>query len=368
MNKIQFCISIILVIAVASIGAGITYFVSALITSQIAANLCVSLIAFWVISFLLTRPLVGSLVRNHPDRSAAIISLAAAFILIAVISFPTLKERFSHAPNNASDSVVRALQQYTVAIETVHAERGFNDLQPLKSFWAEKRIVALGEATHGTSEFFRMKHRMLEFLVCEMDYENFGMETSADVAKVINDYIAGRNGNPKDVLYWPWATVEVMDMLDWMRAYNADPGTTRKLTFYGIDPGVGDRDRVMAENVEHLLEQLGPDSKIVLWAHNAHISNANGWMGHYLKQKFSDQAYLIGFEFNHGSFTSRMATIHTYSVGPASPAYYAHELMKAGKPILFLDFRTMVQNQELRKWLEKGQSSTSFKNCTLYID
>jgi len=79
----------------------------------------------------------------------------------------------------------------------------------------------------------------------------------------------------------------------------------------------------MAQNVAQILEQNGPQSKIVLWAHNAHIANAEGRLGSYLKQQFDEQVYLLGFEFNQGEFTSRMATVHTYGVKPAPPTYYA---------------------------------------------
>jgi erythromycin esterase-like protein len=234
-------------------------------------------------------------------------------------------------------------------------------LQALKPVLEDKRIIALGEATHGTSEFFKMKHRLLEFLVSEMGYEHFGMETSAEVAQVVNDYITGGSARPQTILYWPWATEEVMDMLNWMRAYNTDPNTIRSLVFHGIDPTVGERDRIMAENVAQILEQYGPQSKIVLWAHNAHISNAEGWLGHYLKQQFGDQAYLLGFEFDQGAFTSRMMAIHTYSVEPAPATYYVYALAKINQPILYLDFKTMSANPELQAWLAAAQSSHDFQ-------
>ncbi len=360
LRNVLFCFFILLAIAVASVGTAIVYFVSALMTGLIAINLFASAIAFGIICFSLLRMFAGWLALGHPKRFTATVSLISTFVISVVIAFPTLLELFTPASNNATGGVINVLREHTIAIDTVQAGSGFEDLQPLKSILEGKRIVALGEATHGTREFFQMKHRMLEFLVREMGYEHFGMETSAETAQVINDYIAGGSGNPREVLYWPWGTVEVMDMLDWMRTYNADPRTTRKITFHGIDPGIGDRDLVMAANVSRILEQIGAESKIMLWAHNAHISNSEGWMGHYLKQQFGDQAYLLGFEFNHGAFTSRMSTIHTYSVGPASMAYYAYALSEVGKPIQFLDFQTMSQDRVLEEWLEKDQSSHEF--------
>jgi erythromycin esterase-like protein len=360
LRHVVLCFLTFLTIAVAGAGTVIAYFVSALITGLIAINLFISAVAFGSICFGVIWKSARLLVLSHPKRFAVTVSLISTFVIAAVVASPTLLELFTPAPNNTTDRVINALQEHTIALETVQAGSGFEDLQPLKPILEGKRIVALGEATHGTREFFQMKHRMLEFLVQEMRYENFGMETSAEVAQVVNDYITGGSGNLRDVLYWPWATTEVMDMLDWMRTYNTDPRTTRKITFYGIDPTVGDRDRVMAANVGRILEQMGPESKIVLWAHNSHISNSKDLMGHYLKQQFGEQAYLIGFEFDHGAFTSRMGTIHTYSVGPASPAYYAYALNKVGKPIQFLDFQTMSQDRVLEEWLEKDQSSHEF--------
>lgn len=52
-----------------------------------------------------------------------------------------------------------------------------------------------------------------------------------------------------------------------------------------------------------------------------------------------------------------MQTIHTYRVGPASPDYYAYALARLDVPFLFLDFRTLAQDAELRDWLAKPQSS-----------
>ena len=84
-------------------------------------------------------------------------------------------------------------------------------------------------------------------------------------------------------------------------------------------------------------------------------------MGSYLKQGWGDQVYLLGFEFNHGAFTSRMATIRTYSIGPANTDFYAYALAKLDQPLLYLDFQTLSQIPVLRSWLETPQSSHEFQ-------
>lgn len=74
------------------------------------------------------------------------------------------------AEEKAAAEATRAwLAGNAIRLETVEAGHGFADLQPLKRVVGKARIVSLGEATPGTSEFFQFKHRMLEFLVPLID-------------------------------------------------------------------------------------------------------------------------------------------------------------------------------------------------------
>ncbi|HYN07815.1 MAG TPA: hypothetical protein VES67_10525 [Vicinamibacterales bacterium] len=80
-------------------------------------------------------------------------------------------------------------------MQTPEAGRGFADLQPLKTISGDARIVSLGEATHGTREFFQLKHRILEFLATEMGFTIFSIEANMPEAYRLNDYVltgAGR--------------------------------------------------------------------------------------------------------------------------------------------------------------------------------
>src|SRR5262249_1347303 len=60
------------------------------------------------------------------------------------------------------------LRKNAIVFKTDRAESGFDDLRPLKAVIGSAHIVGLGEGTHGTAEFFRMKHRLVEFLASEM--------------------------------------------------------------------------------------------------------------------------------------------------------------------------------------------------------
>lgn len=137
-------------------------------------------------------------------------------------------------------SVVNWFGENAVQFKTVEAENGFEDLQFLKPILKDVSIVALGEATHGTREFFQMKHRMLEFLVKEMGYTVFAIEASYAACLNINDYVLYGKGDKGIALasqgFWTWDTEEVLDMIEWMRQYNLTQiDEDKKLKFYGFD-------------------------------------------------------------------------------------------------------------------------------------
>ncbi len=132
---------------------------------------------------------------------------------------------------------VKALKKSVIPISTVEAGNGFKDLMPLKDILKDKKIVAMGEATHGTSEFFKMKHRFFEFLVEEMGYRVFAMECDGGGGQAINDYILKGEGNLEDSLdeLGLYRTEEVKNMIKWMKEYNDDPSNKEKIKFYGFD-------------------------------------------------------------------------------------------------------------------------------------
>jgi erythromycin esterase-like protein len=111
-----------------------------------------------------------------------------------------------------------------IRLETVEAGHGFADMQPLKKVVGDARIVALGEATHGTREFFQLKHRMLEFLATEMGFTIFSIEANMPEAYRLNEYVLTGKGDPRQLLkgmyFWTWNTEEVLDMILWMREFN----------------------------------------------------------------------------------------------------------------------------------------------------
>ena len=122
------------------------------------------------------------------------------------------------------DSVVDWIRQHSMRLTTVKAGNGFDDMQPLKNVIGTARIVSLGEATHGTREFFQLKHRLIEFLTNQMHFTIFSIEANMPEAYRLNDFVLDGVGDPKQLLkgmyFWTWDTEEVLNMILWMREFN----------------------------------------------------------------------------------------------------------------------------------------------------
>ncbi|HKZ20552.1 MAG TPA: erythromycin esterase family protein [Acidimicrobiia bacterium] len=110
------------------------------------------------------------------------------------------------------------------------------------------------------------------------------------------------------------------------------------------------RDQFMAENVEWMLEEAGPDAKFILWAHNDHVARSGVAgkepMGAYLANRFSSDLVVLGFEFSVGSVTSLIPTplgLEPKAVEHAPPqtGSYADVFGQTGLENFVLDLRDL---------------------------
>lgn len=79
------------------------------------------------------------------------------------------------------------------------------------------------------------------------------------------------------------------------------------------------RDRYMAENVGWLRDQLPAGACMMLWAHNAHVARAAGWMGANLAARYGADYVNAGFAFGTGSFNASLYTANGAVAGPLAP-------------------------------------------------
>jgi erythromycin esterase len=368
------------------------------------------------------------------------------------------------APKTDPDAVIAVaaeLKEHAALLATVEAGARTDDLAAFGRAVGDARIVALGEASHGTREFFQMKHRLLEYLVKEKGFTVFAIEANWPETLAVDRYIKAGEGDVKtamsEMYFWTWYTEEVRDMIEWMRAFNQAPGKHPMLSYAGFDmqtgqvaarqaldylkhyspadagaaeaayaevskidatsmsddrargaseqaaallkvfdsgrammqqasspaawrearqaaavayqacamriPGNGSgyRDEMMARNVEWLADEVFPDERIVLWAHNAHVSYGGRVglksMGTWLRDRFGRKMYVTGFAFRRGQLRAvgladgRMTGLDVHDVPPAPEGFGDAVLSAAGMPLFFLDMSGVPAESRLGRWL-----------------
>ncbi len=150
------------------------------------------------------------------------------------------------------------IRENAIHIESEDPASDMADLLPLQKMIGESRIVALGEGTHGTSEFFKMKHRLVRYLAEELGFTVFAIEANMPEARAVNAYVLTGEGDPKKALsglyFWTWDTAEVLAMIEWMKDFNLS-GKGR-MEFYGFDMQFPD---VAMANVKEFVKKADPE-------------------------------------------------------------------------------------------------------------
>ncbi len=181
--------------------------------------------------------------RRYANRfkslSLSLTLLAAPCLLPAQAPSSQEPQAATKEGGKNDEIVIDWLKKNAIPIKSVEAGNGFADLQPLKRILADARVAGLGEATHGTREFFQFKHRMVEFLVREMNFSVFAIEANYAGCLKINDYVTGGKVSRVEALqnlgFDVLKTEEVAALVDWLRAYNQTAPPERKVRFYGFD-------------------------------------------------------------------------------------------------------------------------------------
>lgn len=136
-------------------------------------------------------------------------------------------------------SVHEGLRDATTPLATTDPTTDAADLAPVGERLADADVVGLGEATHGTREFFELKHRLLRHLVVEYGVRAFAMEANLPEAMAIRDYIVHGDGDPREALagvyFWTWQVESVLAMVEWLRAFNTARPRDDRVEFYGFD-------------------------------------------------------------------------------------------------------------------------------------
>lgn len=136
-------------------------------------------------------------------------------------------------------SISQSLTEHAIPLQTSGPNAELSDLTTVVGSFADATIIGLGEATHGTREFFRFKHRLLQYLIVEEGLRLIALESNFSETLAINDYITNGDGDPLDALegvyFWTWNTEEVLELIKWLRNFNKDRPSRDQVKFYGVD-------------------------------------------------------------------------------------------------------------------------------------
>src|SRR3954452_16062010 len=151
--------------------------------------------------------------------------------LVLILFYTTLSTH-----SNSDMAAIRA---------TGHPISGISsDYDALMNAIDDKRVVFLGEATHGTAEFHEERARISERLIIERDFRAIAVEGDfRDIAR-LNDLILGR-GSDRNVVsafgdvtgfpVWMWRNAQFAAFVLWLRQYNASVAAELRVRLIGMD-------------------------------------------------------------------------------------------------------------------------------------
>lgn len=119
-----------------------------------------------------------------------------------------------------------------------------HDFDPLLRLIGDARFVLIGEASHGTHEFYRIRAEITKRLIREKGFTSVAVEADWPDAYRVNRYVQGR-GTDDDAAealegfrrfpQWMWRNADVLDFVGWLRTHNDGRAEAEKVGFYGLD-------------------------------------------------------------------------------------------------------------------------------------
>jgi erythromycin esterase-like protein len=141
---------------------------------------------------------------------------------------------------NLPDTTVTAIQQAAFTLTGAA-----DDYDPLLELVGNARVVLLGEASHGTHEFYRSRAEITRRLIEEKGFTAVAVEADWPDAYRVNRFVRGISDDATanealgDFLRfptWMWRNADVLDFVGWLRDHNDHvTGYERKIGFYGLD-------------------------------------------------------------------------------------------------------------------------------------
>ena len=166
--------------------------------------------------------------------------------LMAHGSIPGIKEQANGKPQGAAaagDSVASVSALVGKSAIPLTGQHG--DYDALMNLVGDARFVLLGEATHGTHEFYRERARITRRLIEEKGFDAVVLEADWPDAYRVNEYVRGRGKDTRAEQslsgftrfpQWMWRNRDFLDLVTWLRSHNdSQPSEAARIGVYGMD-------------------------------------------------------------------------------------------------------------------------------------
>lgn len=125
----------------------------------------------------------------------------------------------------------------------IRLEGGMDDYDALLELAENRRFVLLGEATHGTLEFYRMRAEITRRLIAECGFDAVAVEGDWPDCWRISRFVQGQGGGGAEEAFadferfplWMWRNRQVLDFAHRLRDHNAALPLEKRTGFYGLD-------------------------------------------------------------------------------------------------------------------------------------
>jgi erythromycin esterase len=154
-----------------------------------------------------------------------------------------------------------------IAYHPLNSEK---DLDVLIQRIGNSRVVLLGEASHGTSEYYTWRDRITRRLIQEKGFDFMGVEGEWADSYRVNQFVKGPVSDSAGAVNllrnydrwptWMWGNYEVASMITWINNYNQQKTAGEKFGFYGLDV------YCLWESMDQLMPQIGQNDSLTKMA------------------------------------------------------------------------------------------------------
>ncbi len=133
----------------------------------------------------------------------------------------------------------------------------------------QQKLVLMGEASHGTSEFYELRAEMSKKLITEKGYNFIAVEGDWPAMSRINEFVKHKPEAPASIEdamnyidrwpLWMWRNQEVKSLIQWMHDHNKDLEPEQRVGFYGVDL-YAKRDAM--QQVTTFFEEVNPEMAV----------------------------------------------------------------------------------------------------------